>query len=153
LLNTISKLFEKVIGERLQFLLISNNFIHPCQLGELKQRSTTNAGIILTHFIYTDWVKNLTTSTLAFDITQFIPPLNYQLFPSILDKASFDPKISSFFWNYLVGRKTKYFWNSLSFPFFNVEIGVGQRSALSPILSALYFFPIFHIFEKQLKKF
>jgi len=27
LLNTISKLFEKVIGERLQFILISNNFM------------------------------------------------------------------------------------------------------------------------------
>jgi len=28
LLNTISKLFEKVIGERLQFQVISNKFIH-----------------------------------------------------------------------------------------------------------------------------
>ena len=35
LLNTISKLFKKVIGERMQFLSISNNFIHPCQLGGL----------------------------------------------------------------------------------------------------------------------
>ena len=30
LLNTISKLFEKIISERLQFLSISNNFIHSC---------------------------------------------------------------------------------------------------------------------------
>ena len=28
--NTTSKLFEKIIRERLQFLLISNNFIHSC---------------------------------------------------------------------------------------------------------------------------
>ena len=28
--NTIGKLFEKIIGEWLQFLTISNNFIHPC---------------------------------------------------------------------------------------------------------------------------
>jgi len=37
LLNTIGKLIEKVIGERLQFQVISKNFIHQCQLGSLKQ--------------------------------------------------------------------------------------------------------------------
>jgi len=52
LLNTLGKLVEKVIGERLQFLAISNNFIHQCQLGSLKQCSTIDVGIILTHAIY-----------------------------------------------------------------------------------------------------
>jgi len=32
LLNITGKLFKKMIGEQLQFLLISNNFVHPCQL-------------------------------------------------------------------------------------------------------------------------
>ena len=36
LLNTTGKLFEKVIGERIQFFLISNDSIHSCQLGRLK---------------------------------------------------------------------------------------------------------------------
>jgi len=36
LLNTIEKLIEKVISDRLQFQLISNNFIHLSQLGGLK---------------------------------------------------------------------------------------------------------------------
>jgi len=67
----------------------------------------------------------------------------------ILDKASFDSKISFFFQNYLVSRKTKYFWNNFSSPLFNVDIGVEQDSILSPILSALYLSPIFHIFEKD----
>ena len=99
LLNTINKLFEKVIGKRLQFLSISNNFIYlcSCQLGGLKQWSTTDVDIALTYFIHMSWVKNLTISTLAFDITQFFPLLNHQLLPLILDKASFDPKITSFF--------------------------------------------------------
>ena len=51
LLNITGKLFEKIIGERLQFLSISNNFIHSCQLDKLKHRSTTDVGIALTHFI------------------------------------------------------------------------------------------------------
>ena len=88
---------------------------------------------------------------LAFDIVQFFLLLNYQLLPLILDKASFDPKILFFFWDYLVGKKTKYFWNKFSSPSFNVDIEVGQGFALSSILSALYLSPILYIFEKQLK--
>jgi len=51
LLNMTRKLFEKMIGEWLQFFVISNNFIHPCQLDGLKHKSTTDAGVALTHSI------------------------------------------------------------------------------------------------------
>ena len=85
--NTMGKLFKKIIGEQLQFLMISNNFIHPCQLGSFKQRSTTDVGITLTYFIQLEWVKNLSISMLAFDISQFFPSLNHQLLPLITDKS------------------------------------------------------------------
>ena len=51
LLNTVGKLIEKVIRERLQFIMASNNFIHPSQLGGLKFKSTTDMGIVLTYII------------------------------------------------------------------------------------------------------
>ena len=35
--------------------------------------------------------------------------------------------------------------------FFKANIGIEQESTLSPILSALYIVPIFHIFEKRSK--
>ena len=126
LLNIIGKLFEKVIDERMQFTTISNNFIHPCQLGSLKQRATSDTGVILTHFIQMGWVKNCTTSMLAFDIAQFFLSLNHHLFSSILIKASFEPKISTFFQNYLVGRKTKYLWNDFSSPFSMLTLGLDK---------------------------
>ena len=68
LLNTIGKLIKKVIAERLQFHIVRNNFIHPSQLGSLKFKSTTDAGITLTHIIRSGWFKNKTMSILAFDI-------------------------------------------------------------------------------------
>ena len=37
LLNTVGKLIKKVIGERLQFHAIANDFIHFSQLGGLKK--------------------------------------------------------------------------------------------------------------------
>ena len=51
LLNITSKLFEKIIGEMLQFLLIFNNFVYPCQLGSLKYYSFTNTRVVLTYII------------------------------------------------------------------------------------------------------
>ena len=124
LLNMLGKLIKKVIRERLQFQVISNNFIYLNQLGGLKQQSTTDAGTFLTHLIHSGWVKNLQMSTLAFDIAQFFLSLNHHLLLLILDKAGFDPRISSFFSNYLVDRKTQYLWNNFSSLFFNVNVGV-----------------------------
>jgi len=51
LLNTLGKLIEKVIAERLQFIVTSNNFIYLSQLGGLKFKSTADAGIALTHIV------------------------------------------------------------------------------------------------------
>ena len=63
----------------------------------------------------------------------------------------FDCKVSKFFSNYLVNRKTKYLWNNFSSLFYNIDVGVGQGSALSSILSALYLSPIFYILKNHLK--
>jgi len=68
LLNTLSKLIEKVIGEKMQFHSISNNFVYPSQLGGLKQYSITDTGFFLTHIVQLEWVKNILSSTLTFDI-------------------------------------------------------------------------------------
>ena len=48
----LGKLIEKVIMERLQFMVTSNEFIHSSQLGGLKFKSTSDAGIALMHIIW-----------------------------------------------------------------------------------------------------
>ena len=68
---------------------------------------------------------------------QFFPLLNHCLLTLIMKKAGFNNHIILFFSNYLVDRKTNYFWNNLISPIFNVNVEVGQGSALSSILSAL----------------
>ena len=82
---------------------------------------------------------------------QFFSLLNHHLLSLIIDKVGLNHKVSVFFKNYLVGRKTKYLWNGFQSPFCNIDVSVGQGSALLPILSTLYFSPIFYILEKQLK--
>jgi len=137
--------------ERLQFIVVHNNFIHPSQLGGLKFKSTTDAGVALTHIVQSGWSKGKSSSSLTFDISQFFPSLNHNLLSRILDKAGFDSKVMSFFANYLVSRRTKYMWNDFSFPQFDINVGVSQGSALSPILSSLYLSLFLYILENMLK--
>ena len=153
LLNMIGKLIEKAISEHLQYHLITNNFIYPNQLGSLKQQYTADVGLFLTHLIYSGQVKKLQTSILAFDIVQFFLSLNHYLIPLIFKKVEYNTRISTFFSDYLIGRKTCYLQNSFISPSFSVDIGISQRSAFSPILSILFITLIFHIFEKRIKKF
>ena len=120
-------------------------------IGGLKFKSTIDARVALTHIVRSGWAKGKTTSTLAFDISQFFPFLNHHLLTLILEKIGLEPRVSSFFTNYLVKRKTNYVWNDLLSPDFKINIGVGQGSALSPILSALYLTLFLYILEKHLK--
>ena len=93
----------------------------------------------------------MSTSTLTFDITQFFLLLNHQLLTFIMKKAGFNNHVILFFANYLVDRKTNYYWNNFMSPIFNVNIGIGQGSVLSPILSTLYLSPFIYISENRLK--
>ena len=119
--------------------MISNNFIHPSQLGGLKQRSTINAKVVLTHIIQSEQVKNLSISILVFNIAQFFPSLNYQLLLFILDKISFNHKISM------------YLQNNFISPSFNINVNISYESVLSPIFSVLYLSFIFLLLENYLK--
>jgi len=108
-------------------------------------------GIALTHFICMRWIKNISTSSLVFDIVQFFLSLNYHLLALILGKVGFDSRVVKFFLNYLVDRKTKYFWNNFFSSQFDINIRVGQGLALTSILSALYLSLFLHILKKHLK--
>jgi len=107
--------------------------------------------IYLTYLIRAGWLRQCHTSILAFDIAQFFPSLNHQFLSLCLKKAGLNTNIVRFFNSYHSNCSTSYSWNSFTSPPFNVNVGVGQGSALSPILSALYLAPIIKTFKKRIK--
>ena len=151
LLNTMGKLIEKVISNRLQFYLLANSFLDSHQFRGIRQWSTTDASIYLTYLIRMGWLQQYHMSVLAFDITQFFPSLNYQFLSLCLKKAGLNTNVIHFFNSYHLDHSTSYSWNSFTFPSFNVNIGIGQGSTLSPILLALYLAPIIKTFKKRIK--
>ncbi|CAA7265986.1 unnamed protein product [Cyclocybe aegerita] len=102
LLITFGKLIEKMIANRIQFDAVKHDIFHPNQLGSICQRSTEDAGLILTHLVRAGWVKGLQTSALAFDITQFFPSINHEMFMAVLRKQGFSLVLVEFFASYLV---------------------------------------------------
>jgi hypothetical protein len=84
LLNTIGKLFEKMLAQCMQYDTVQLGIFHPNQLGGIKQHSMENAGVFLTYLIHAGWTKGLKTNVVAFDIVQFFPSLNHSLLINIL---------------------------------------------------------------------
>jgi len=149
LLNTLRKLFEKIIANRLQWEAAHFELLHPCQFGGVHQNSTEDRGSYLTHLVRAGWDRGYKTSIVAFDLAQYFPLLNHSGITLILDHMGFVDSVMNFFANYLVGRYTKLFWdNQLSDPFF-AAVGIRQGSALSPILSALYLAPVLWKFHSE----
>jgi len=149
LLNTLGKLFEKAIANRLQWEAACFKLLHSCQFEGVQQNSTEDAGSYFTHLVRAGWTKGYKTSVVAFDLAQYFLSLNHSVITLLLDHMGFADVVVNFFVNYLVGQFTKLFWdNQLSEPFPAV-VGVGQGSALSPILSAFYLAPVLWEFHTE----
>ncbi|KAJ3483598.1 hypothetical protein NLJ89_g12048 [Agrocybe chaxingu] len=135
-----------MLANRIQFDAVKHDIFHPNQLGGIRQRSTEDAGLILTHLVRAGWVKGLQTSALAFDIAQFFPSINHDMFMAVLCKQGFPPLLVNFFADYLVGRSTVYCWNSFQSTPWPMDVGVGQGSALSPVISGLFIAPVMKLY-------
>ena len=103
--------------------------------------------MFLTHLVRAGWAKGLKTSVVAFDIMQFFLSLNHSMLTLILRHFGFPDCIVNFFSDYLIDKSTQYSWNSFLSGACDADVGVGQGSALSPILSALYIVSLIRIFE------
>src|SRR6185369_2918659 len=152
LLNTVGKLVEKMLAARLQFEGLKYGAIESQQFGGITQRSTEDAGSYLVHLVRSGWASNLQTSVLAFDLANFFPSLNHEILAKVLQISGYSPTITNFFRSYLVGRRTKFSWEGEVSPSFAAEAGVGQGSALSPILAVLYLAPMMEIVKARVSK-
>jgi hypothetical protein len=147
LLNTLGKLVEKMLSWRLQFDGVAHGAFEPNQFGGIAQHSTEDADVYLTHLVRVGWVRGLQMSVVTFDITQFFPSLNHNVLLDIISRLGFPIEMGPFFRSYLVGRHTTYHWDAFMSDPFVADVGVGQGSALSPILSMLYLTLITRLFH------
>jgi len=145
LLNTLGKL-EKMLSNRIQHDMIAYD---PNQFGGIRQQSTEDAGLYLTHLVCTGSARGLKTSVITFDIAQFFPSINHDALIAILQKQGFPLLVVNFFASYLVGSSMSYTWNTFVSDLRLADVGVGQGSVPSPVLSALFIALIIKLFKLQ----
>jgi hypothetical protein len=149
LLNTLSKLVETMISNRFQHDMIKYDIVDLNQMGGVRQRSTEDADLFLTHLVRSGWAQSLQTSVIAFDVARFFPSINHQFLLEVLRKQGFNCKVTAFFGLYLVDRSTSYTWNRFVADPRGADVGAGQGSALSPVLSVLVLAPMMKIFRTR----
>jgi hypothetical protein len=88
LLNTLGKMFEKMLSNRLQFEAPEHGVLHLNQFGGVRQNSTKDAGCFLPHIVQAGWHAELKTSVVTFDLAQFFPPsIMMSFFPSWISRG------------------------------------------------------------------
>ncbi|KAF8638448.1 hypothetical protein AX17_002205, partial [Amanita inopinata Kibby_2008] len=149
LLNTLSKLFTKVLAKRLNQECTLSDLLYKGQCGGVEEHSTTDAGLSLLAFIQDAQRKGLCPSFLTFDIAQFFPSINHDLLCQILQRLGFSSKLVKFFSSFFSNRHTTYAWGSFKSPLFPFSLGVPQGDCLSPILAAIYIAVLFILMERR----
>ncbi|KAF8622379.1 hypothetical protein AX15_007063 [Amanita polypyramis BW_CC] len=100
LLDCVGKLLSKVLAVHLQDEALKYDLLHLLQFGGIKQRSTTDAGLVLTEFIKKAWNAGHFTLCLAIDMAQYFPSLNHTVLKTMLVKLGFALNITNLFSRY-----------------------------------------------------
>ncbi|KAF8624372.1 hypothetical protein AX15_005910 [Amanita polypyramis BW_CC] len=160
LLDCVGKLLSKILVARLQDEALKFDLLHLLQFGGIKQRSTMDAGLILTEFVKKARDSGQFTSCLAIDMAQYFPSLNHLVLRTMLMKLGFVLNITNLFASYFKDQVTIYLWGSQKSSQFSASDGVLQGDLLSPILSDLHvalplriFFPISPSISKNILSF
>lgn len=141
LLNCIGKIFEKMLSNQMQFDAQMYHIVDEQQFGGLYKNSTIDAGMRIADLTRQTWKKKQECAAMFIDVAQFYPSVNQETMTKILHKQGFPEEMCKFFENYMTGRKTTYVLGGTSTAPTSFDVGIGQGSALSPILSNLYIAP------------
>ncbi|KXZ75890.1 hypothetical protein TcasGA2_TC030917 [Tribolium castaneum] len=146
LLPAFSKVFERLLYNRLYNYLVSNNFLSNCQHGFLKDRSTNSAIFETLNYIVNCLDRGESVIGIYFDLTKAFDTLDHEILLTKLFNIGVRGIALELFRSYLSDRsqRVRFTYNSngailnvLSEPI-TISKGVPQGSILGPLLSILY---------------
>jgi hypothetical protein len=138
LLETMSKLLEKVVAKRMQHDIVAHELIHTNQFGGCAHSSCLDAGLTLLHDVQSAHRAGLKVGILLFDVRGFFDNVNHGRMSAILENSGYPPELVRWSAAFLRDRKVRLSFNNTIAEERGQPIGVLQGSPLSPVFSITY---------------
>jgi len=139
LVNVFSKVFEKLISDRLVSFLSENGFFNPLQFGFLKGRSTSQAILQVINNITSAINEREYVLAIFLDIRKAFDSVDHEILLAKLENAGVRGRALLWFRSFISNRSQRVkIGNTLSSNLLSLAIGVLQGSILGVILFLLF---------------
>ncbi|KAJ8887362.1 hypothetical protein PR048_013577 [Dryococelus australis] len=138
LLNTMAKVFEKILIKRIQNIVTQKMLLPNKQIGFWQHHSTIHAATRVAKYIITGYNNKKHTAALYIDIEKAYDKVKHTFLIHKLIEAGFPSVYWELIPSYLSNRKFHVTLDGHLSSQKNIETGVPQGLVLSPLLYALY---------------
>jgi retron-type reverse transcriptase len=138
LLNTFSKILEKIVHNRLSSFLNVNNLLSDAQYGFRKEHSTINPLTKFMNFITKAFNDKEHCIAIFCDLRKAFDTVDHKILLTKLHNLGVTGLELKWFENYLSGRKQFVVINGKSSTLREIILGVPQGSILGPLLFIIY---------------
>ncbi|KAB5587865.1 Reverse transcriptase from mobile element jockey protein [Ceratobasidium theobromae] len=143
LLETLSKLFEKIMAARFTALSGLHSLIPPEQFGGKDMTSCMDAGLSLIHDIEGAWAAKKQASITLLDISGYFNNIDHDLLVRCMQKMGYPAQVLGWLRSYLSNRTASFRINDEVGMAFGLQgRGIPQGSPLSPVFSSIFTAPM-----------
>ena len=148
LLECMGKVLERIVANRLAYLVATHNLVPANQFGGRPASSTDDAILTFTHDIEAAHNHDRVTSALTFDIKGFFDFVNHGRLLSVMRAKRIPLQLVRWTAAFLSNREAAICLDGVRGQMQAVQNGIPQGSPTSPILSIIYATELLEIFEQ-----
>lgn len=148
--NTLAKVVEKLLANRLTEAAEAYNLLPWNQMGARKQRSTLSAISMLTASVQTAWQARpgCVVSMLSLDLGGAFDNVSHERLLGILRKKALPEWLVKIIHSFLIDRRTRIAFPGHQSDWISTKTGIPQGSPLSPILFLFFISELLEEFQR-----